>query len=161
MLASPTGLAVVTLHDVFIADSGHDRVLEVSPSGVVTVIAGGHGRTDLATSAGHSSELLHPTGVAVDPTGAVYISDTYGNRLVEVHSDGTVTNFAGTGKRGFSGDGGPAMSAGSTTRRDWPWMAPPYTSRTPRISASAASFSGHHLCCPRRLMRWYSYWAEE
>jgi sugar lactone lactonase YvrE len=102
---------VDTLHDVFIADSGNDRVLGVSSSGVVTVIAGGHGHTESAVSARHSSELHHPTGVAVDPTGVVYISDTDGNRVVEVHSDGTVTTFAGIGKRGFSGDGGPATRA--------------------------------------------------
>lgn len=110
-LDSPAGLAVDALHDVFIADTGHDRVLKVSLSGVVSVIAGDRGDGNKAAATHRLTELRHPTGVAVDPTGVVYISDTYDNRLVDVGPGGAVTVFAGTGSDGFAGDGGPATSA--------------------------------------------------
>src|SRR5438045_3436742 len=51
------------------------------------------------------------TGVATDSKGNVYVSD-YDNCLVlRLSSDGSLTIVAGTGKRGFSGDLGPATNA--------------------------------------------------
>ncbi|MGQ9525928.1 MAG: NHL domain-containing protein [Armatimonadota bacterium] len=55
--------------------------------------------------------LSFPAGLAVDVSGNVYVSDA-GNACVRmVRPDGTVTTVAGTGKPGFSGDGGPAVQA--------------------------------------------------
>ena len=49
--------------------------------------------------------------MAVDGQGNVYIADTSNNRVRKVSPGGTITTIAGTGRRGSSGDGGPATSA--------------------------------------------------
>lgn len=53
----------------------------------------------------------HPSGVAEDPAGNLYVGERFGHRIRRVAPDGTVTVYAGTGERGFSGDGGPAVAA--------------------------------------------------
>jgi hypothetical protein len=50
-------------------------------------------------------------GVAVDGQGNVFISDFGNHRVRKVSPDGTISNYAGTGTAGSSGDGGPATSA--------------------------------------------------
>src|SRR5262249_12012667 len=52
-----------------------------------------------------SSETFS-TGLVVDASGNIYIADTGNHRIRRVSTDGTITTFAGTGVRGFSGDGG-------------------------------------------------------
>jgi NHL repeat len=49
--------------------------------------------------------------IAVDQSGNVYVVDTSGNRILRVDASGRTTTIAGTGTRGYSGDGGPATSA--------------------------------------------------
>jgi len=55
--------------------------------------------------------FLKLNGIAVDPTGNVYVADTDAHRVRKISPAGIVTTFAGTGKPGFSGDGGPAVQA--------------------------------------------------
>ena len=63
------------------------------------------------------ARLNNPVGVAVDGDGNVYIADTHNYRIRRVDPEGIITTFAGTGERGFSGDGGPAVEA----RLNDPW----------------------------------------
>jgi len=111
-LNRPGGLAVDGLGRLFIADRFNRRVRRVDADGSTTVVAG----NGLFGSSGDggpatSAALGSPTGLAVDTLGRLYISDGEGSvRRVDV--DGTITTVAGIGVRGFSGDGGPATSAG-------------------------------------------------
>ena len=57
------------------------------------------------------AQLNWPYGVAVDSAGNVYISDLFDHRIRRVDTRGTITTIAGTGKQGYSGDGGPAVRA--------------------------------------------------
>jgi len=109
-LFSPTGVAVDSAGDLYIADTGNSRVRKVS-KGVITTVAGNggygfSGDNGPATSA----QLFNPEGVAVDPAGNLYIADTLDNRIRKV-SNGVITTVAGNGTYGFSGDNGPATSA--------------------------------------------------
>jgi uncharacterized protein (TIGR03437 family) len=70
-------------------------------------IAGSSGDGGSATSA----ELNGPRGVTEDIYGNLYIAEYYGQRVRKVTPNGTITTFAGNGKQGYSGDGGPATSA--------------------------------------------------
>jgi sugar lactone lactonase YvrE len=58
-----------------------------------------------------SAQLNYPYGVAVDARGNLYIADSENARVRKVSPQGTITTFAGTGRVGFSGDGGPATEA--------------------------------------------------
>jgi sugar lactone lactonase YvrE len=83
-----------------------------SSGGTITTIAGSglqgfSGDGGAATSA----KLNEPDGVAVDGKGNIYIADLRNGRVRKVSPGGTISTFAGTGVWGYSGDGGPAISA--------------------------------------------------
>jgi uncharacterized protein (TIGR03437 family) len=106
-LTAPVGVAVDAAGNIFIADTGNERIRRVSGSGIITTVAGGgfSGDGGPATSA-----ALGPTAVAVDSSGNLFIADGGNNRIRKVSASGIITTVAGTGARGFSGDGGPATS---------------------------------------------------
>jgi uncharacterized protein (TIGR03437 family) len=111
-LYSPEGIAVDSAGDLYIADSGNNRVRKVS-NGVITTVAGngtqGFGGDDGPAT---SAQLGGPAGVAVDFAGNLYIADS-GNQCIRKVSNGVITTVAGIGGYyyGFSGDNGPATSA--------------------------------------------------
>jgi uncharacterized protein (TIGR03437 family) len=109
-LDSPVGVAVDTAGELFISDFYNERIRKVSGGIVNTVVGNGQGTSwgdgGPATSAG----LLNTDAVAVDPSGNLYISD-YGNNVIRKVSEGIISTVAGNGIAGFSGDGGPAVSA--------------------------------------------------
>jgi hypothetical protein len=111
-LEFPTGLAVDALHDVFITDTGASQVLEVLADGTIRTLAG-TGKSGFSGDGGQATKatLNEPTGVGVDQMGNVYIADTRNNRLRQVAPNGVISTIAGTGRFGFSGDGGPATQA--------------------------------------------------
>jgi sugar lactone lactonase YvrE len=55
--------------------------------------------------------LNEPFGVDFDAAGSMYIVELAGNGVKRLGKDGKVVRVAGTGKKGFSGDGGPALEA--------------------------------------------------
>lgn len=57
------------------------------------------------------AQLNNPYGIARSPAGALYICDMDNHALRKVSPAGTISTVAGTGKRGYSGDGGPAQQA--------------------------------------------------
>lgn len=57
------------------------------------------------------AQLNEPGGIARGPDGALYICDTANHRLRKLTSDGKISTVAGTGEKGWSGDGGPATAA--------------------------------------------------
>ncbi len=87
-------------------------------------IAGGRWRLashTLRTVAGHagvqdgipaiSARLYAPASVALDSQGNAYVADQANNRIRRIDRTGTITTFAGTGDKGYRGDGGPASEA--------------------------------------------------
>src|SRR2546421_11341236 len=57
-----------------------------------------------------AAQLADPAGIARGPDGALYICDTANHRIRRVAPDGKISTVAGTGEKGYSGDGGPATS---------------------------------------------------
>jgi len=55
--------------------------------------------------------LNWPRDVALDAAGVLYIADTLNHRIRRIDTGGVITTVAGTGSNGYSGDGGPAISA--------------------------------------------------
>jgi len=106
----PGGVALDSLGNIYIADSGNNRIREIS-NGVITTIAGtgtaGYGGDNGPAA---SAQLSNPQGVAVDSAGNIYIADT-GNYRVRKIAGGVISTVAGKGTKGFTGDNGPATSA--------------------------------------------------
>ena len=111
-LYNPYGVAVDGAGNLYIADTFNHRIRKVDSSGVITTIAG-TGERGFSGDEGPAVEawLYNPYGVAVDGAGNLYIADTDNHRIRKVDSTGTITTVAGTGERGFGGDGGPATAA--------------------------------------------------
>ncbi len=108
-LNTPYGVTVDAASNLYIADSQNDRIRKVSPSGVISTVAGGG--SALGDGGPATSASLGPLGVAVDAAGNLYIADVQNQRIRRVSPSGIITTVAGNGVQGFSGDGGPATSA--------------------------------------------------
>ena len=108
----PTGLALDAAGNLYVADTGNHRICKIDPTGTITTIAG-TGEQGFSGDGGPAvaAQLASPKGVALDATDNLYIADTGNLRIRKVDSTGTITTIAGTGERGFSGDGGPAIMA--------------------------------------------------
>jgi sugar lactone lactonase YvrE len=108
-LSSPSGVAIDTSGDLFIADTDHCRVLLVPEhSGTLYglhVVA--HRQYSLAGgTCGGPSSLGFPTGLAVDPRGDVYIAESTDQRVQVIRPGSHVpVTVAGTGVAGYSGNG--------------------------------------------------------
>jgi uncharacterized protein (TIGR03437 family) len=83
----------------------------ISPSGAAWVVAGGGSLAFGDNGAAAAARLNHPSSVAADALGNLYIADRDNHRIRRVTPDGTITTIAGTGDAGNGGDGGLAVQA--------------------------------------------------
>ncbi|MFF5157882.1 RICIN domain-containing protein [Streptomyces sp. NPDC000348] len=108
----PREVAVDRAGTLYIADGNNHRVRKVTADGTISTVAG-TGAAGLSGDDGPATaaRLNLPMGVAVDSTGALYVSEYHNNRVRKITTDGRISTFAGTGAIGSGGDGGPAVSA--------------------------------------------------
>jgi uncharacterized protein (TIGR03437 family) len=104
--------------DLYIADSASNQIRKISVASgkaIISLVAGSpNGLPGFYGDGGQATNALlyHPDGVAVDSAGNVYICDTFNNRIRMVTPDGIIHTIAGsTDLPGWTGDGGPALSA--------------------------------------------------
>jgi uncharacterized protein (TIGR03437 family) len=105
-------VAADTAGNIYIADTGNNRVRRVTPAGVINTIAG-TGEAGFSGDGGLAlqARLAAPRGVAVDAQGILFIADSGNHRIRRVDGAGAITTVAGTGQLGLGGDGGPAADA--------------------------------------------------
>src|SRR5439155_548565 len=113
-LNGPVRVAVDGAGDLFIADTGNQRIRKVSAAGTITTVAGiGIVVVDVNGGGGTPApaQLPGPARVAVDGAGNLFIADTGNQRIRKVSPAGMMTTVAGNGSVGSSCGGGGAPSA--------------------------------------------------
>ena len=110
-IAHPRGVAILRDGSFVFAEPFANTVRRVAPDGTITTIAG-TGETGYSGDGGPATaaRLFLAHGVAQLPDGSLLVADAGNNRIRRI-ADGIITTVAGTGERGFSGDGGPAVAA--------------------------------------------------
>jgi metallophosphoesterase (TIGR03768 family) len=92
----PQGLAVDVSGNLYVADTNNSTIRKVVAStGVVTTVAGLAGFSGAADGSGSRARFAHPSAVAVDSTGRLYVADTDNNTLREITPAGLVSTIAG------------------------------------------------------------------
>jgi DNA-binding beta-propeller fold protein YncE len=112
-LLAPFGVAFDGAGNLYIVELTGQRVRHIDSKGIIGTIAG-TGQKGSAGAGGPAikAELNAPHSLAVLPNGDVLVADTMNNRVCRIDGrSGLLTVVAGTGERGFNGDGGPAVKA--------------------------------------------------
>ena len=116
--SSPSAVAVDDAGFVYVADTGNQTIRKVSPTGLVTTLAGGgilfssSGGDGVGSGAGFG----YPAGLAVDGAGNVYVADSTMDTIRKVTPAGVVTTLAGT-----PGVRGSADGTGAAAQFDFPF----------------------------------------
>jgi sugar lactone lactonase YvrE len=106
-LHDPAAVAVDSAGNLYIADQDNSLVEKVTPLGTLSIFAGNGTQGTSTAGAATSSDLDEPEGIATDPSGDVYITDSGSSQVVDVNA-GQLSIIAGTGTYGYSTYGGPA-----------------------------------------------------
>ena len=110
---SPSGLAVDSAGNIYVADKANNAIRMITSAGVVTTLAGtaGTSNTGSADGTGNAAKFNGPSGVAVDPSGNVFVADTTNNTIRKIASGGVVTTFAGAASSPGALDNAVGISA--------------------------------------------------
>jgi len=113
-ISLPGGITQAPNGDLIIVDFGNHRVRRIDHrTGIIETIAGtgeaGYNGDGIPAA---QAQLARPEFAVFSPTGDLFIADSYNNRVRRIdHRTGLISTAAGTGERGFSGDGGQATLA--------------------------------------------------
>ena len=89
------GLAVDRDGNIFLTDTGNNRILKVTPGGTISKVM----------------TAIEPRGIAIDEQGDIYVAETGANQVKKLDLSGELSTVAGTGPAGFTGDGELATTA--------------------------------------------------
>ena len=115
-LNEPGGLALGPYGELYISDTWNHAIRFVDARARSAQSRVRRWRDSPETEAPRLKQLLFPRGIALDSHGNLYIADRQNNRIRLVTPDGRISTFAGTGQRGYSGDGALAINA----KLNWP-----------------------------------------
>jgi sugar lactone lactonase YvrE len=95
----PRGVAIDASGNLYVADLGINKIRKISTAGVVSTLAGS-GTFGNANGTGVAASFKHPSGIAVDASGIIYVADTENNKIRKITAAGVVSTFAGSGTGG-------------------------------------------------------------
>jgi len=102
---SPSAIAVDNAGNVYIADERNYTIRKITPSGMVSTLAGTAGVNGSIDGAGAAARFQRVVDVAIDRAGAIIVADTGSNSIRRISPDGVVTTIAGVLPIKGSGDG--------------------------------------------------------
>jgi len=105
----PNGIAVDFTGNLYVCDTYNDRIRKITPAGLVTTIAGNGGTTGFADGQGTAASISLPSGITIDSSSNLYVSDSNNHRIRKITPAGLVTTIAGNGSATFAD--GPGESA--------------------------------------------------
>ncbi|MBI4661195.1 MAG: tandem-95 repeat protein [Verrucomicrobia bacterium] len=97
---SVSGLAVDNAGNVIVADGDNHTIRKITPSGVVSTLAGSPGAPGSTDGTAASARFRFPRGVAVDSTGNIYVADTENHKIRKINVALDVGTLAGSGVQG-------------------------------------------------------------
>jgi hypothetical protein len=107
----PKAIVVDGSGNIYFSDYNNHKVRKIDPAGIITDYAGngvagygGDGGSALTAS-------IRAVNLGLDGSGKLYLADEYNYRVRKIDASGIIRTIAGSGAGGYSGDGGPAMSA--------------------------------------------------
>ncbi|NDC43086.1 MAG: hypothetical protein EBZ77_16310, partial [Chitinophagia bacterium] len=105
----PVGVHIDANGTLFVADAGNNVVRKITAAGIITTVAG-NGLRGYSGDGGPATAatLRFPNSVTFDRKGNMYLTDSGNSCIRKVDTTGKIYTVAGTGVRGYSGDGGPA-----------------------------------------------------
>ncbi|MDE2075586.1 MAG: hypothetical protein KGI91_00750 [Burkholderiales bacterium] len=143
---NPAAVATDNLGDVYVADSRNHTIRKITPSGLVSTLAGRASAQGSADGSGSAARFTYPMGIATDSTGNVYVADSGNNTIRMITPAGVVSTLAGTAGAQGSADGNGAAASffnpyGTTTDRAGNVYVADYSNRTIRKITSAGVVS--------------------
>jgi streptogramin lyase len=114
LLVEPNGICLDGKGKLYIADvAGHRvRVVDLDRGTISTLVGTGKGASTGDGGPIKAAQLFGPRAVAIGPDGKLYIMERNGHCVRRVDlAKGTIERFAGTGRKGYTGEGGKALDA--------------------------------------------------
>jgi sugar lactone lactonase YvrE len=96
LFQTPSGIAVDSAGNVYVADTGNSVIRKITPAGLVSTLAGTPGIIGGQDGTGAAAQFGAPTGIAADAGGNLYVADSFLNTIRKVTPAGVVTTIAGT-----------------------------------------------------------------
>jgi sugar lactone lactonase YvrE len=100
----PTALVFDASGNLFVADATNNMIRKITPAGVVSTLAGS-GASGTTDGTGAAATFNHPTGIVIDASGNLFVSDFWDQTIRKITAAGEVTTFAGTTESSGTTDG--------------------------------------------------------